>query len=138
MVRHPINRHPLLYSAISFYIEVTGISRSGIGVQNLLAVFPCSIQVGQFRAVYDNQPYAAQGTRFERLDIRQGVADDFGLFWQSRNSGTVVRARAGGIAMAKVNEAVSVGNRECFCAVVADDRLTAPAVFNGVITATGH
>lgn len=64
--------------------------------------------------MYDNQPYAAQGTGFERLDIGQGVAVDFGLFWQGRGSVTVIRAGAGGIAMAQVNEAVGVGNRECF------------------------
>lgn len=55
MVSDPVQWDPLLNIAISFYVEVSGVAGSGIGIMNVLAIFPRGSEIRQFGAVNDNQ-----------------------------------------------------------------------------------
>lgn len=55
MVSDPVQWDPLLNIAISFYVEVSRVAGSGIGIMNVLAIFPRGSEIRQFGAVNDNQ-----------------------------------------------------------------------------------
>ena len=82
MVRHPVQWNPLLYRAITFYVEMPRISGTGFLVKYTFSILSRGLQVWKFRAVDDNQLKLVQRSGFEGLDIRQGIDDDLGMMWQ--------------------------------------------------------